>query len=496
MPYLALYLLALSSVVVMAPGATVYWDAFGYVLQAINGDVGGLGLGRPVFAMATHALARAWLALGGSPWNVEILLRVACAIAASAAAPLTMRLALDCGASRRAAWMAGLAVAVSPAAAHASGQVLTDGPGAALLVLACVCGVRATVTTRRSTALGLGAGVVLGLAVGVREQTLLNAVTLAWFVWLAPRPERWRLGLAMAAGFVAALTLPLVFVLLTQPAYVATVRAWIVNMTRDRMVKTYGWRDLAVYLAWLLSLGPVVVIAGGLGIAATIRSRRWRWPLLTAMAAPALLQVAWLATFRGVGYSPRLLIGALPVAFAIPAAVAVTEWAGNSVGRWRMALAGWILPLLLAAPVAHFQSAELTATLRDWPSRLRALPADAVVVTGQPCPAIPLVRAIVTLDSGAALLDGPALSPSNLRTLETPRSAWEPVCPGWAWPSNLEERLNRALGERHVVAADLRGSSWTGAEQRAARDELERYVRAHPIAEISGQLIVWRDEPR
>jgi hypothetical protein len=469
---LVLYLLALLAIAAMAPGATVYWDAFGYVLQAVNGDVGGLGLGRPVFVLALHAIARGWLNAGGSPWQLEMVLRIACALAASAAAPLTAHLAQACGLSRRTAWMSGLAVAMSPAMAHASGQVLADGPGVSLVVLACVLGVRAAA----GTGSGLAAGLVLGLAVGVREQTVVTLITLLGLAYVAPRQARWRIAGAMLAGCVAAMAVPLAFVLFTQPAYGATVRAWLANMHRDRLAKTYGWRDLSMYVAWLLSLGPIVVVAGAAAIALAVGRRRWRTPLLAAVVVPALLQVVWMATFRGIAYSPRFLLVALPGAFAIPASMLAGAWADRSRRRWQWAVAAWTVPLLVAAPLAHARTAALVATLQEWPARLESLPDPAVVVTGQPCPAVPLVRRIVGLErAGAALPD------------------WQAVCPGWAWPSDLPQRLDSAMAEDRLVAADLREASWTGPEQRAALDELSRYVRLRPQAEASGRLIVWRD---
>jgi len=138
-------------------------------------------------------------------------------------------------------------------------------------------------------------------------------------------------------------------------------------------------------------------------------------------------------------------------------------------------MAAWVLPVLMAAPIAHARSAALTATLREWPVRLRSLPSDAVVVTGQPCPAIPLVRTILAHDP-ATRGDAPD---------------WQPVCPGWSWPADLAGRLDGGMRDGRVVAADLRDASWTGAEQRAARDELDRYVRARATSVSSGRLIVW-----
>jgi hypothetical protein len=56
-------------------------------------------------------------------------------------------------------------------------------------------------------------------------------------------------------------------------------------------------------------------------------------------------------------------------------------------------------------------------------------------------------------------------------------------------------RIDRAIEEGRPVAADLRRASWTGPEQDRARDELDRYVRDHDAAEVSGRLIVWRTSP-
>jgi hypothetical protein len=280
----------------------------------------------------------------------------------------------------------------------------------------------------------------------------------------------------MLAGCVVMIAAPLAFVLLTQPSYAGTVQAWLANMHRDRLAKTYGWRDLSMYLAWLLSLGPIVVIAGAAAIALAAGRRRWRTPLLAAIVVPALVQVVWMATFRGIAYSPRFLLVALPGAFAIPASIFAGAWADGSRRRWQWAVAAWAMPLLVAAPLAHLRSAALVHTLQEWPARLASLPGPAVVVTGQPCPAVPLVGRIAGLERASA-------APPD----------WQALCPGWAWPSNLQQRLDDAMAEGRVVAADLRDASWTGPEQRAALDELSRYVRLRPQAEASGRLIVWRD---
>ena len=52
--------LAVGCGLVVGSWGPVYWDSYGYVAQAMTGEVGGLGAGRPVFALLTHAIAALW----------------------------------------------------------------------------------------------------------------------------------------------------------------------------------------------------------------------------------------------------------------------------------------------------------------------------------------------------------------------------------------------------------------------------------------------------
>jgi len=71
---LAWYLCAVMCAVFIGSPHPVYWDSFDYVTQALTGHVGGLGVGRPVFALATHSAATLWQWVGGSVWDVEPVL--------------------------------------------------------------------------------------------------------------------------------------------------------------------------------------------------------------------------------------------------------------------------------------------------------------------------------------------------------------------------------------------------------------------------------------
>jgi hypothetical protein len=62
----ALYVSAVLAAVALGSRGPLYWDSFGYVGQALSGQVGGLALGRPLFVLGSHGLALGLQAAGGS----------------------------------------------------------------------------------------------------------------------------------------------------------------------------------------------------------------------------------------------------------------------------------------------------------------------------------------------------------------------------------------------------------------------------------------------
>jgi hypothetical protein len=88
---------------------------------------------------------------------------------------------------------------------------------------------------------------------------------------------------------------------------------------------------------------------------------------------------------------------------------------------------------------------------------------------------------------------------TSMRTLR-----WRAVCPGWAWPDDLDAYLERDRWEAQasraemrlrtprVVAVDLRRDGWIGTGQGARFETAAAYVRAHPDRLARGELVVWR----
>jgi hypothetical protein len=477
-----IYLSAAAAMALVAPAGPLYWDSSSYVVQAINGHVGGLGFGRPVFILVSHVLARCWFAIGGSAGRLEPVLRIFWSAVSCTTAPLTWRLARRAALTVRASAMAGLAVAVSPAMAHSGGAVLTDGPATAACVLAGLLALEAVLESwdarfelgPRALTLAAAAGAATGLAIGLREQSLFSLGTLALMLPIARRGDRWPIGLAMAAGAAAVVAAPMLFVWLTEPGYLGTIQTWLVGMARDRAAASFGWHDAPLFALWIAALGPVIAYA-----AVSAWGRRgpmWRsGGALFAVAAPSLVQLGLAPVVRGISYSPRFLLPTLPGALAIPGSWAIDRWIGASRLRFAAATVGIAFPLVVAAPLLRARSAPLLMTFEALPSMLAGVPRTAVIVTGQPCPVIALERAIIAHDS-------PSVAAPD----------WQAVCPGWAWPSDLAGRLDAASRDERAIVLDLRPTSWIGTEQQSAFAEVQRYAQAIAPRADARRVIIWR----
>lgn len=463
-----LWALALAAIAVMAPRTPVYWDSFGYLGQSVTGLVGGLALGRPHFVYTSHAVANALRALGVSVWSLGAWLTVGWAMVSALCAPLTRATLRAAGVSDDAALWAGVAVALSPALAHTAGAVLTDGPSLAVSLLAFVVALRGA-SSARPVRHALLAGALVGLAAGMREQAAAQGlVTLLAFRAVSPR-DRWRCALALLAGFALGFAPPVLWAATHQVGYRAMLETWLRGMRQERGAHPYTLTDFAAFLRWLVALGPVTLAAA---LAQWTRGPRvlLRGPLL-AVCAPSLLQLALLGGYQDISYSPRYLLSALPGALAIPAGVWLAGFA-TTVGR-RVGLAvAMALPLLLGAPWLRAREAPLSRAVEAVPALLRAVPADALVVAGQTCPAVELTRRLALAE--------PA------RWGDAPR--WQRICPGWAWPADLAGRLDAALAQGQTVVLDLRPGAWLGPRQEHVFAEVRAWsaTRDHP------RVIRWR----
>jgi len=458
-----------------SPGA-VYWDSFDYVTQALTGHVGGLGVGRPVFALATQAVAALWQWVGGSVWDLERVLRLLVILCTACSAPLTRRLALEAGCSSRAAGLAAAFVAASPAFAHTSAAVLTDGPAVPLVLLTWIVTMRACRSGRSAAA--AWAGLWFGLAIGLREASLFAVVSCAVMGWRASHGTRLRLATIFLATSAAIVALPMAWVALTQPGYANTIATWLDGMAHDRALKAWSLEEAAVILGWILALGPVaalVLVTSRPRDFGTSGLRNVGTPGLRDLVVPAWLQWAVMATYMGVSYSPRYLLSAFPAALAIPAGWLLDRRLPPVLTprAWVLLVLVFVTPVVAGRALVRSGEASVIAVRDALPALLESVPPDAVIVTGHACPAVALIRTQSTLEPRG--------------TLSSP--TWTTVCPGWAWPDNLGVALNDHRASGRTVVVDLRDAAWRGAEQQRSLVA----VRAYWVAEggaPDGRLIV------
>jgi hypothetical protein len=411
----------------------LYWDAGDYVTQALTGQLSGLLLGRPVFLW----MSRAVLAAGVDPIHAEPVLRWFWCAVGSAAAPALMVLARTLGLARGAAFTAGAALALSPSFAHTSHQVLTDSPALALSIAALAVAAAGSATYPRA----IVAGALVATAVAMRETAALQLVAvlllLGWRGWVS------------VAAFVAVLSG--ILALAPPPALIA----WFGDMSRSADTHPWRWRDLAISAGWLMTAGPIPVLAG-----AEMLRRRVVPNRVLCVAVPSALATILLFFYQDGSFSPRYMLATAPTAFFLAAA----PW---MAARPRLTAIALMVPfvgaLLFVRPVNAV--AERGATLT---ARVAQLPQRALVVPGHFCPQARL----------AATIHG--------------RADIEFVCPGWGWPTDVGAVLDQAIASGQPVAVDPSPSVWMGGRETIASQEIQNWLRNRSGRRIADFVVIER----
>lgn len=468
--FFGFWLVALATTLAIAPAGPSYWDSFGYAAQSVTGQVGGLALGRPLFIFIGHQLVRLALGLGADVAFLEPMLRYFWTALAALSAPMMWLLAESLGLSRSASRWAALCVALSPAMAHTSGQVLTDGPTVAMVLASTWFAVRAG----REGALSLwaGAGVMFGAAIVFREPSVAHGLVLAGLVLVAKPGTRLKgaliatiAGLAFAGVWVAWAA--------QQPGWVDSVRNWVSEMQRERLDHPYTARDFTMYLVWLVTLGPVMLVAGVIGWARAKQTFAGSSRAVVVIAAGSLVQLLMLGGYQDIVLAPRYLLGAMPGALALVAGLTLAAWARTPL-RVR-ALAGVMVTLAVISAVGvKWKEAPLREALDRTGERLSREETPLVLVTGQACPQVELLQTL-----------------ERMRSAEAAQrvSGWKRVCYGWSWPRDLGATLQQHLDAGEYVIADLRDAVWPGDRQQAAKRELEAWLATTHDPRVR----VWRE---
>jgi hypothetical protein len=306
----------------------------------------------------------------------------------------------------------------------------------------------------------------------MREQSIAQAMVCALALLGAPSNRRRPFAVGCLVGLTLAVGLPVAWAVVAEPLYAEMVRGWIKAMHSERSHRAYTWWDFRVFLIWLVILGPLASLAG-LTAWWGQRAQLWRPRALAfALCVPGLIQLAALAFYQDISYSPRYLLPALPGAIAIPAGLALDSWMRRSWLFWG-AVVALVAPVLLAAPVVANEQRDLERSLRELPTLLQRLPARTVIITGQPCESVRLWSVIAKREP---------------ESWQGHKPAWHIVCPGWSWPTDLDAHLHRELDANYSVVLDARPGSWIEGDQRQNMYDVERWASEHPQAHVQ----IWR----
>jgi hypothetical protein len=269
----ALYLVAFATAALVGTHGLAYWDAADYTRLALEGGTSGLLLGRPLFLWISRVVVRI------DPNHAEPLLRWFWTAVSATAAPLLCELALALNLGRRAAFVAGMCLALSPSFAHTSHQVLTDGPALAASIAAVMFAANGR---------ALPAGILLAIAVATRESSIVSAVAI---VLLLGRRS------ILALSVAALLTVAVVLV-----AHPPSLAHWGEAMGKSSQQHPLSARDVGISLGWVLAAGPVPVL-----VALRFMRPKIIWPYALA----TLL----LVFYPDGSFSPRYVLATVPFLF-------------------------------------------------------------------------------------------------------------------------------------------------------------------------------------
>lgn len=405
---LALFAIAFLAAALVGTHGLAYWDAADYARLAIEGGASGLLLGRPLFLWVSRAIA-----LCVDPHHVEPTLRWFWTAVSATSAPLLATLALALGLERRAAFVAGLCLALSPTFAHTSHQILTDGPALAASIAALTFAARGRAVL---------AGTLLAVAITTRETAAVHAIGV---VLLLRRRS------IVSLSIAAAVTIGVV--LLAHRGLPPSLGQWGSAMGRSSQRHPLSARDVAISLGWVLAMAPLPVVIG----MARIRSA-------PCVAWPAAIATLLLVFYPDGAFSPRYVLATAPIAFFLAAAPALAS---------RRALVWSLLVPIALTKLATRRTDAIATRGREAMTTFAGPPPRALLVPGHYCPHVRLSLAI-----------------ERRRDVEL-------VCPGWDWPQDLAATLDAARAAGRPLWLDLRDDAWVGTREAVARDALQQYAR-------------------
>ncbi|MDX6693299.1 MAG: Dolichyl-phosphate-mannose-protein mannosyltransferase [Blastocatellia bacterium] len=420
------------------------WDALDYTVNSVQGHPSTMALGRTLFIFLNHALylvAHALFKL--SPARAFLLFKYAVVAQAPLVVVACWQLARDLTRNVRAATIAALLVALSPAFVIYSGQVMTEIPSLLWLVSALIVYTRGA--RQRRMWLMLAGAMLLGSGVNLRETTTFYA---PWLV-IAPFVCGWKLGRRelLQVAFCCLVFLLFAFggfafwYVSDIGGYRAGWSGWRESMRQETARHPIAARNLLALFVYFFLVAPLVLIA--LPLAAWQEWRRRGLSLLLALALLGLCANLLLFFNYSTTINWRYLLTGLPALAPLVADYFVrsqTIKLGNERRAFWSAVAGVLLIALTLGLVLKPSRDKFVlkhGLTLAYLSRLELLPRDGVLLAG-----------------------GQAVAVTYWRGLGQGR--WEAIGTGGGWPGErLAPLLEDYLRAGRRVFLDTDPALWS-----------------------------------
>ncbi|HYK89958.1 MAG TPA: hypothetical protein VE398_14375 [Acidobacteriota bacterium] len=417
------------------------WDSFDYLKQIVTHRLSDLGFGRPVFIgmnVLLWELLKRILRL--APLRVEEVVMTEIIIVGALGilifAMLSRQLLLP-AASR----LAVLALLLSPMYALYSGFIMTEVPMLVALIMAAV--MLWPHEPRHQMLRNVAAGVIFGLAVGVREQAVTMGAAYFWILRCRQGPSfKWLLSAAVFASVSGIVILgPVAAMYQYDPAgFARHMQVWMRAIPTGEV---HFWRNVQASLLWTFLLCPAAWLAtlgswihhrlkrrAGNDVTSGVRhpdsgSQETPIPLpVVGVTCCLILPIAFLWRDADVQIHPRYAMIILPAAIIVCSSL-YSRWASSS-----RAAVTWVIVQLLVFGIAQIgiqPLRQIQAEKREYTSLVRAsLPGEALLIPGGYSPIMDYYRALGE------------------------RPEWRILWSGWGWEERGAEKVIREAWSRHT----------------------------------------------
>ncbi|HEX7997398.1 MAG TPA: glycosyltransferase family 39 protein [Pyrinomonadaceae bacterium] len=377
------------------------WDALDYTVNSVHGHPSTMALGRTLFIYINHALYRIAHALFNlPPTRAYLLFKYAVIMQAPMVVIACWQLARDLTRSIRAATLAALLIALSPAFVIYSGQVMTEIPSLLWLAIALIVHLRG-VRTRRLWLMLVGA-MLLGAGVNFRETVAFYA---PWLV-IAPFVCGWQLGRRELLNIALCCVVFLVFAFggfafwfaTDTGGYRAGWHGWRESMRQETARHPVALKNMFPLLVYFFLVAPLVLAA--LPVAAWKEWRRHGPSALLALALVGLIANLLLFFNYSTTINWRYLLTGLPALVPLVADYFINSQTirlGNPRHAFWSAVAGVLLVAFLLGLMLNGSRAKFVAKhalTRSYLSRLESVPPGAVLMAGGQSIAVTYARGL------------------------------------------------------------------------------------------------------